>query len=105
MIDKRSVKRTLTRLVDPSSIEEVKSEWIDIIEKTPQEDKVVLAACNTYDNGWVVHTVSWSEKSKWLIAGISHIPLEYQVASLKYSHWRELPSDVPVISEVIDIKK
>ena len=60
------------------------------VEDVLPEDKVVLAACNTYDCGWVMDTVWWNVRTKrWMVTGT----IDTQEAHLPYTHWRELPQD------------
>jgi hypothetical protein len=58
------------------------------VAKYPPPDKVVLAACDTYDCGWVIDTAWWSEgKQQWYATG----PVYIAHAHLPYTHWAELP--------------
>jgi hypothetical protein len=65
------------------------NEWFEFeLEKPPR--KVVLAACDTYDCGWVMDTVWWDDKNKcWMTTGT----VESMQAHLPYSRWRHLPPD------------
>lgn len=67
--------------------EEVVSEWVEFrLQKPPHE--VVLAACDTYDCGWVMDTAWWYEEKKcWMVTG----HLNTTKAHLPYTHWRKLP--------------
>ncbi len=63
------------------------SEWIEFAQQKPPH-KVVLAACNTHDCGWIMDTAWWYEDKKcWMVTG----SVESLVAHLPYSHWRNLP--------------
>lgn len=61
--------------------------WYKFDQNNPPEVPV-LAACDTYDCGWVQDTVWWSSDNKtWMTTG-GVISSE---AHLAYSHWRYLP--------------
>lgn len=84
----RKVNEPKSSVLDtPVVIPILSSYWIKFKdEKPPQE--VVLAACDTYDCGWVMDTVWWNEEEQvWMVTGAvktteSHLP---------YTHWRKLP--------------
>lgn len=63
------------------------SEWIELAKEKPPHE-VVLAACETYDCGWTMHTVWWYEKKQcWMTTGDVQSVESY----LPYTHWRKLP--------------
>jgi hypothetical protein len=50
--------------------------------------KVVLAAVDSYDCGWVMDTVWWYEdKQCWMTTG----SVSPKRAHMEYTHWRKLP--------------
>jgi hypothetical protein len=62
--------------------------WIEFSKEKPSHE-VVIAACDTYDCGWVMDTVWWYEdKQCWMTTGV-----ESQEAHLPYTHWRKLPPE------------
>lgn len=66
-----------------------KSPWIEVDKELPPHE-VVLAACDTYDCGWVIASAWWNEKeSCWMLSG--GVTSEY--AHLPYTHWRRMPKD------------
>jgi hypothetical protein len=65
------------------------SEWIELEKQKPPHE-VVLAACDTYDCGWILNTAWWNEKDGcWMTTG----GIQSEEAHLPYSHWRKLPSN------------
>lgn len=72
-----------------------KDEWIDFSKEKPGHE-VVLAACNTYDCGWVIDTAWWNpEEECWMTTG--SVSSEY--AHLPYTHWKKLPEEPKTKSE------
>lgn len=72
----------------PIIIVDVVDEWIEFEKEKPPHE-VVLAACDTYDCGWIMHTVWWYEdKKRWMTTG----GIKSKPAHLPYTHWRKLPS-------------
>jgi hypothetical protein len=66
---------------------ETESPWIELEKELPPHE-AVLAACDTYDCGWVVDSAWWNKKeSCWMLTG--GVKTEY--AHLAYSHWRRMP--------------
>lgn len=63
-------------------------EWVEFeVQKPPH--KVVLAAFNSYDCGWVIDTAWWYEKENcWMTTG----NIMNTRAYLKYTHWTFLPN-------------
>jgi hypothetical protein len=65
------------------------SEWVEFKNQKPPHE-VVLAACNTYDCGWVMDTAWWYEdKQCWMLTGNA----KSKRGQLEYTHWRLLPPD------------
>ena len=63
------------------------SEWVEFKKQKPPHE-VVLAACDTYDCGWVMDTAWWDVNKKcWRTTGA----IKSKRAHLEYTHWRRLP--------------
>jgi hypothetical protein len=61
--------------------------WKSMEQEIPPHE-VVLAACNTYDCGWVLDTAWWFDDEKcWMTTG-GHSCVK---TDLTYTHWRLLP--------------
>ena len=61
--------------------------WIKFNE-LEAPDGAVLAACDTYDCGWVIDSAWWNKDEKcWMTTGA--VSSDY--AHLPYSHWMEMP--------------
>lgn len=56
----------------------------NVFDKDNPPHDVVLAACDSYDCGWVMDVVWWSVNDKcWM--------LDSKYAHLPYTHWKNLP--------------
>ena len=63
------------------------SEWFEF-EKQKPPHAVVLAACESYDCGWIMDTAWWSEDDQcWFVTGT----VKTKRAHMPYTHWRKLP--------------
>lgn len=79
---KTIVETSVTKVVEDDG-------WIEFSKEKPPH-QVVLAACDTYDCGWVMDTVWWYEdKQCWMTTGT----IQSQEAHLSYTHWRKLPTE------------
>jgi len=91
------IKEFKTRKIDepinselniPAVIFNLSSDWIKFVDEKPPHEIVVLAACETYDCGWVMDTVWWYEdEQRWMVTGT----VKSTEAHLPYTHWRKLP--------------
>ena len=90
------IKRLLTneKIIEQTKIEKVivyktdpNNEWFEF-DKIKPPHEVVLAACYTYDCGWIMDTAWWNEKDQvWMVTGA----VKTTEAHLPYTHWRKLP--------------
>lgn len=87
-----SNKQVVNDSNEKTSLEPIKeiikeSPWIELKKELPPHE-VVLAACDTSDCGWVVHSAWWNKKENcWMLTG--NVTTEY--AHLPYTHWRRMP--------------
>lgn len=85
-------KKNPISYIEESVIEQPKSsvdeeEWKDISKEKPGHE-VVLAACDTYDCGWIIDSVWWNKEDEcWMTTG----DVESVEAHLPYTHWRRMP--------------
>lgn len=87
LIDVLSNKSPRLKQLLPNPPSTESSPWIRLEDEKPPHE-VVLAACDTYDCGWVIHSVWWHEDNQcWMTTGSA----ESEEAHLPYSHWRRLP--------------
>lgn len=69
------------------AIVDINDGWVKVEDEEPPHE-VVLAAIDTYDCGWVIHTAWWYKQHEtWMTTGC----LKSCKAHLEYTHWKRLP--------------
>ena len=85
--NKKNDEQNNSKLNITVTVPHTSSKWIKFDDEKPPHE-VVLAACDTYDCGWIMDTVWWYEdKQCWMTTG----GVKNTKAHLPYTHWCKLP--------------
>lgn len=77
----------MSNSIPATAIPRLSSEWVRFEDEKPPHE-VVLAACDTYDCGWIMDTVWWyKDEQCWMTTGA----VQSTEAHLPYTYWRKLP--------------